>query len=217
MGFGKRPALVLIELQNYERGDKEEPIAESIRRFPSSCGDAAWKAVRNIGKILEVARPKKIPTVYTKIEVDPNGIDARAEHRKSELMPMSENWMYAGTWGARMIEEVAPQPGDTVLLKKRASAFFGTPLNAWFNLLGIDTVIVGGGTTSACVRATVYDSSALGYRTIVIEDCVFDRNQISHDVSLFDMDRQFADVVRSEEVIGYLQSRSFVYETDTRP
>jgi len=212
VGFGKRPVVLLIELQNYERGDKDEPISQSIKRFPSSCGDLAWEAVRKVSNVLGAARPKNVPIFYTRIEVDPNSLDTKTQPRKSNFMPKTENWMYGGTWGTEMISEVAPQPGDTVITKPRQSAFFGTPLNAMFTSLGIDTVIIGGGSTSNCVRATVFDSSQLGYRTIVMEDCVFDRIQISHYVNLFDMDRQYADVVPSSEVISYFQKETFQYE-----
>ena len=120
-----------------------------------------------------------------------------------------EGWQWAGTWGTQIVDEVAPEKGDVVLKKPTSNAFFGTPLNTYFTQLGIDTVIIAGGSTANCVRATVIDSSARGYKTIVIEDCVFDRIPIDHEIALFDFQRGSADVVSSKEVINYLKNVTY--------
>jgi maleamate amidohydrolase len=88
-----------------------------------------------------------------------------------------------------------------VIIKKKPSAFFGTPLLSYLVERQIDTVVIVGGATSNCVRATVFDASSFNLRTIVPHDAVFDRLPVSHAISLFDMDRQFADVVSTQEVI----------------
>ena len=102
---------------------------------------------------------------------------------------------------------LAPCSGDHVFMKKKPSAFFGTPLISYLNDRGIDTLIITGGSTSNCVRATVFDSSSYNYHTIVAEDGVFDRIEISHKVSLFDMDRQWADVMPTEDILAELARR----------
>ena len=93
--------------------------------------------------------------------------------------------------------EVGPEPGDVVFVKKKPSAFLGTPLLPYLVDRKIDTLVIVGGATSNCVRATVFDSASYNFRTIVPADAVFDRLAISHAISLFDMDRQFADVRHS--------------------
>ena len=92
-------------------------------------------------------------------------------------------------------------------MKKKPSGFHGTPLLGYLVDRGIDTVIVTGGSTSNCIRATVFDACSYNFRTIVAQQAVFDRIPVSHAISLFDMDRQFADVVAVPDVVAYLHTR----------
>ena len=89
-------------------------------------------------------------------------------------------------------------------MKKKPSGFHGTPLLGYLLDRQIDTVIIVGGATSNCIRATVFDASSYNLRAIVVQEAVFDRIPISHAISLFDMDRQFADVVTVQEALKYL-------------
>ena len=98
-----------------------------------------------------------------------------------------------------------PGPGDVVFVKKKPSGFHGTPLLGYLVERRIDTVVVVGGATSNCIRATVFDASSYNFRTIVPAEAVFDRIPVSHAISLFDMDRQFADVVCVEDVLARLR------------
>ena len=91
-------------------------------------------------------------------------------------------------------------------MKKKPSGFHGTPLLGYLVDRRIDTVIIMGGATSNCVRATVFDAASWNFRAIVPQEAVFDRIPISHAISLFDMDRQFADVVPVADVIQYLNA-----------
>ena len=106
--------------------------------------------------------------------------------------------------GYRFIEEIAPREGDILIPKRHASAFFGTALASYLVDFGADTVLVAGATTSGCVRATVADAFSYNFHAIVVEECVFDRIGISHDISLFDMDAKYADVVSVDAAIDYL-------------
>ena len=94
--------------------------------------------------------------------------------------------------------------GDVVIDKKKPSCFFGTPLQAYLNDRRVDTLIITGGSTANCVRATAVESSSFNYFTILPREAVFDRIPLSHEVSLFDLDRGFADVVTTAEVVDYL-------------
>jgi nicotinamidase-related amidase len=118
--------------------------------------------------------------------------------------------------GAELSPLLTPAARDLVFVKKKPSGFHGTPLLGYLIDRGIDTVIVVGGATSNCIRATVFDCASYNYRAIVPQEAVFDRIPISHAISLFDMDRQFADVLPTPEVIDYLSAcRSGRYETGT--
>jgi maleamate amidohydrolase len=94
---------------------------------------------------------------------------------------------------------VAPAPGDRVLRKRMASSFVGTPLEDELKEAGIDTLIVMGTSTSGCVRASVVDGIARGFRMFVVEDCVEDRSELSGQVALFDIDSKYGNVVDADE------------------
>jgi nicotinamidase-related amidase len=196
MGFGRRPALVAIDCQRYMVG--ERGVADD--RYPSSCGPIGWAAVDQTARLARAARAGGVPVFFTRFTLAPDGSDIGAYGRKRDLL-QREDWCLEGTPGAELLPEVGPLAGDTVIVKKKPSAFFGTPLLSYLVERQIDTVVIVGGATSNCVRATVFDASSFNLRTIVPHDAVFDRLPVSHGFSLFDMDRQFADVVSAQEVI----------------
>jgi maleamate amidohydrolase len=119
-----------------------------------------------------------------------------------------EGWYLDGTKGAEIAPEVAPQPQDIVLNKGKQSAFHGTPLVNLLIAAAVDTVVITGGSTSNCIRATAIDSFAYNFRTIVPYDAVVDRVRIAHDVNLMDIARQLGDVVPAAEVIAYVAGLS---------
>ena len=143
--------------------------------------------------------------VFTRFVLDPSGNDIGVYGRKRELLA-SPHWCLDGTPGAELLPELAAGPDDFVIVKKKPSAFFGTPLLSLLVDRGIDTVIVCGGATSNCVRATVFDASSYNFRTIVAEEAVMDRIPVSHAIALFDMDRQFADIVKCDDIVAYLEN-----------
>jgi len=201
LGFGERPAVLVIDVQNYNVGPKKGPSTE----YPSGGGKTAHEAVRRITQILEVARKSGVTVIYTQFILKKDQSDIGVYGRKRKFLDI-DGWCVEGSEGAKIHKSVAPKPGDIVLTKKRPSAFFGTILSSLLIERKIDTLIITGGTTSNCVRATTVDAMSFNYRPIVVADCVYDRVQVSHDAALFDLDRQYADVVRSREVIKYLQS-----------
>lgn len=203
MGFGNRPAVLCIDCQVYMVGDRDEPHEESIKRFPSSCGHEGWIALEQTAKLLEAARSKGVPVFYTVFTQSPDGSDAGVYALKRDLI-QSPNWALENTLGSEISPLVRPHAGDMVIPKKKPSAFFGTPFLSYLINRQVDTLIITGGATSNCVRASVFDSFSYNFRTIVVAECVFDRYEISHKISLFDMDRQFADVVNLNDVLDYL-------------
>ena len=99
-----------------------------------------------------------------------------------------------------------PQPGEPVVLKKGASAFFGTNLASILIAQGVDSVILCGATTSGCIRATAVDLLQYGFPTIVPRECVGDRAQAPHEANLFDIQAKYADVVELEEALAFVES-----------
>jgi maleamate amidohydrolase len=207
MGFGQRPAIVAIDCQRYmvgERGVKDD-------RYPSSCGDIGWAAVDRIAVILHTARGARVPVFLTRFALDESGADIGVYGRKRTLLRRPD-WCLEGTEGAELLPEVGPRDGDIVVTKKKPSGFFGTPLLSYLIDRAVDTVIVVGGATSNCVRATVFDSASYNFRTIVPGDAVFDRLPVSHAISLFDMDRQYADVTTAAAVVERIKGLPAVKE-----
>jgi len=201
-GFGRRPGILIIDVQYRTVGERPEPILESIKTYPTSCGEAGWEAVGWIRTLLEAARPQGVPILYAVIERK-DRFDAG--RWKDKIPTITEASSLIGHRGTQSVEEIAPQEGDVVFSKRYASAFFGTPLMTYLNDLDVDTLIVTGCTTSGCVRATVADAFSFGFKVVVPEECVYDRGEVSHAINLFDMQSKYGDVVSSQEVITYLK------------
>lgn len=200
-GFGRRSAVLVIDAQNYMVG----PIADEPYDYVSSCGAAGRAALARSAQLLAAAREHDVPVFYTQFQVARDGSDMGTYRYKRDLIE-SEGWYLEGSFGARIADVCAPQPGDTVFVKKKPSGFHGTPLLDYLIDRGVDTVVVTGGSTSNCVRATAVDAAAYNLRVVVAADCVFDRISVSHRVALFDLDRQYGDVMWSRDVIAHWNS-----------
>jgi nicotinamidase-related amidase len=198
MGFGQRPAIVVIDAQRYMVGEEGDDAA-----WPSSCGAIGRQAVGEIARVVEAAQAGGVPCFFTLFELDRRGTDMGVYRHKRDLLD-SEHWCLAGTRGAQLVPQLKPAPRDVVFPKKKPSGFLGTPLLGYLVERQIDTVVIVGGATSNCIRATVFDAASYNFRAIVAQEAVFDRIPISHAISLFDMDRQFADVVTVAQTLDYL-------------
>lgn len=198
-GFGKRPALVIIDVQYRTVGDSPLPILESMDRYyRTSCGETGWNAVYQIAKVLRVARQVGIPLVYPHV-APKSAIDAgRTGEKVPSLMEVPDR-------GYRFVEEIKPEHGDLLIPKRHPSAFFGTALTSYLIDMGVDTVLLTGCTTSGCIRASAIDAFAYNFRCGVIEECVYDRSKLSHIVNLFDIQSKYADVVSVTEAVSYLE------------
>lgn len=200
---GSRPAVIAIDVQKYMVG----PKGGDDKDYPYSCGEIGWEAVNASAEIFDAARKKNVPIIYTRFALDPTGNDGGVFAQKVSKGEGNHAFV-EGTLGSELVDDVAPRPGDIVFTKKKMSAFFGTPLQAYLTELKVDTLIVVGGSTSNCVRATVVDGAQSNYRVLVPREAVFDRIPLSHAVSLFDMDRSSANVMSKDAVIQYLNSLS---------
>jgi maleamate amidohydrolase len=203
IGLGERPAILVIDAQNYMVGP---PPGAPEGPYPSACGEAATQAINRLVPVLSAARATGVPIFYTRFALQPDGRDIGVYGRKRELLHI-DGWCLEGSTGAEIVPALRPEPDDFVLVKTKPSAFIGTPLLGLLVDRGVDTLLVAGGATSNCVRATVVDAMSYNYRTTVVWDCVFDRFAISHRVALFDLGRQYADLLDSESVTAYLYGR----------
>ena len=204
-GLGERPALLVIDMTYAFTGDRREPVLESAKRWPNSCGEAAFDAIGQIGRLLAAARTAKVPVIYTRGEFLPGGPEAgRWSGKMARIFDSPPD---STVNGDEIVREIAPQPGDIVIKKDKPSAFFGTPLVSYLVERAVDSLIVTGCTTSGCVRASVIDGFSYNYRIAVAEEAVFDRGEVTHKINLFDMNSKYADVIGVEAALAYLGSR----------
>ena len=205
-GFGKRPALLVIDVSYAFTGDKPgEPILESIKRWRNSCGAESWVAIGHIRKLIDKAHDKQLPVIYTTGVRRPDMWDSggwRAKNTRSLEAPKTAS----NRNGYDIVDEIAPSAKDLVIYKQKPSGFFGTPMTGYLTQLQCDSVIVTGTTTSGCVRATVVDAFSYNYRVAMVEEGCFDRSQASHAMTLCDLGAKYADIVKSEEVLSYFDT-----------
>jgi maleamate amidohydrolase len=186
VGIGERPALVLVDFvlgftdPDHFGGGNIDP------------------AIDRSALLLATARERGWPVAHTRVVYAEDGSDAGALRAKAPgLLKLTESSPLS-----HIVERVRPLPGELVIRKRQASAFFGTDFGAWLAWRRIDTLIVAGCTTSGCVRATVVDAVAHNMRTIVAVDCVGDRAIGPHEANLFDMGQKYADLMLADEIIA---------------
>ncbi len=193
IGFGERPALIVIDLAN--------AWTRPGNAFSCDGMDTIIPAVRDL---LTAARAKNVPVVYTSTAyavTDGPNTDMGLWHRKipAELLRL-------GSKDCEIDDRIAPEPGEQVIYKKRASAFHGTHLAGFLRSLGVDTAIVTGVTMAGCVRHTTEDAIAEGFRPIVVREAVGDRVAGVVEWNLFDIDAKFGDVEPLARVLDYLDA-----------
>lgn len=188
--LGDRPAVLVVD---FSCGFTEPE---------STLGSDLTPQVEATRRLLDVAREGGLPVVFTTIAFEPSLKDGGLWLRK---VPALGELQLGGHW-----VEIDPRLGaredETVIVKKGASAFFGTNLASVLVTQGVDSIILCGATTSGCVRATAIDLMQLGWPTIVPRECVGDRAQAPHEANLFDIQAKYADVVSLEDALSYLES-----------
>jgi len=183
-GLGAAPALVII--------DFVVGFADPAHFGGGNIGPAIARTVGLLG----FARAQGWPVAHTRVVYAEDGSDAGIFARKvpallklTETSPLSQ-----------IVPELTPVPGECVVRKRGASAFFGTELVGWLAMRRVDTVAVAGCTTSGCVRATVVDALQHNFRTICVTDCVGDRAIGPHEANLFDIGQKYADLMTADEL-----------------
>ena len=205
-GFGKRPALLVIDVSYAFTGDTPgEPILDSIKRWRNSCGAESWVAVAHIKKLIDKAHQKQLPVIYTTGVRRPDMWDSGGwshKNTRSKETPKTAS----NRNGYDIVDEIAPSAKDLVIYKQKPSGFFGTPMTGYLTQLQCDSVVVTGTTTSGCVRATVVDAFSYNYRVAMVEEGCFDRSQASHAMTLCDLGAKYADIVKADEVLSYFDT-----------
>lgn len=198
-GLGKRPALLIIDVQYRTTGTTPKPFWQAIEEYPTSCGEVAWQAVGHIAELLAVFRERQWPVLYPYVAPKQSFDFGRLSDKVPAIMGVAAK-------GYEFVAEIAPAAHDILLPKKHPSAFFGTPLASYLINAGADTLVVTGCSTSGCVRGSVVDAFAYNFRVLVPEDAVYDRSATSHAVNLFDMASKYADVMPTADAVAALRA-----------
>jgi nicotinamidase-related amidase len=183
-GLGTDPLVLVIDVQRLVVGE-DEPILDAIEEYRTAMGEVAWDAIEEIEPFLEFAREHGLPVAYTRVV--PTSYDD-PDHEDLDI-----------------VEPVAPEPGETVIDKSYASAFYGTDLLSQLVRGGHDSVIIVGNSTSGCVRATSIDAQQNGFDVILPQECLFDRIEASHKIALLDLWMKYAEVLEREEIEAYVE------------
>jgi maleamate amidohydrolase len=219
-GGGKKPALLVIDVNYAFCGEKSLPILDAVKEWRTSCGEEAWAALPHIRTLIDKCREKGIPVIYTTGTVRHDGWDkgswAWKTSRGGEDTPDgAPDARTTNRDGNDIMDEIAPGPQDIVIRKLKPSAFHGTPLTSFLVNLGADSLIVTGTTTSGCVRASVLDAFSNNFRTTIVEEGCFDRSQASHAINLCDMQAKYADVVQMDAAMEYIDTIDAEYNLPT--
>lgn len=190
MGFGERPAILVVDLV--------KAFTDPTRMLGADL-DSQITATQSL---LEVAHDRGIPVIFSTVRYD--DVDLR-DAGIWALKQKGSVTLRAEIDGHELDPRLTFAKGDSLLLKKYASCFFGTDLVSRLNSRRIDTLIIAGCTTSGCVRATAVDAIQNGFRPIVVREAVGDRSVAAHEQSLFDLHAKYADVVTLEEAQGFLR------------
>lgn len=197
IGWGKKPALINIDLAN----------AWTRPGHAFTC-DGMETIIPGVQQLLDAFRARGLPIVYTTTAYEIT--DRNSPHTDMGLWhhKIPVEVLQAGSEAAAIDERIAPRPGELVIVKKRASGFHGTYLSGYLKAAGVDTVVITGVTAAACVRNTVEDALAEGFRPIVVRECVGDRILGAVEWNLFDINAKFGDVEPLNEVLDRLRKNA---------
>lgn len=190
-GFGSSPCVLVVD---FIKGFTDPACA---------LGTDFSTQLLHTHQLLEACRQAKIPIFFTTVIYDPHFRDAAHFIHK---VPALRSLTAESRW-VEIDDRLARQPdSEPLIIKKFASAFFGTHLQSFLTSEGIDTLIVTGCTTSGCVRATVVDGLQYGYRVVVPRECVGDRSIAAHEANLYDIQSKYADVISLPETLQHLST-----------
>jgi nicotinamidase-related amidase len=194
-GFGRKPALVNVDLQNaYTR----------VGEFPTAY-ETDPRQIEHVNTLARLFRANGCPVIWTYVAYLDSGEDCGVWGTRTDTPDSLQNIKVESRRSQLDERCEIDKARDIIVNKRMASAFFETNLGSLFTFHKVDTVIVTGGSTSGCVRATVVDSLSRSFRTIVPEECVSDKHESPHFANLYDMALKYADVIPVAEVEAYMQ------------
>lgn len=190
LGTGTRRALVLVDL-TYAYLDPASPLY---------AGPQGAQVVEASGRLLDAARRGGCMVVHTRLELQPGGLDGGLFRRKVPALQIFES----GGHLSDPPDVLEPTPQEVMVRKQYASAFFGTSLASTLRAAAVDAVVIGGASTSGCVRATAVDALQHGFIPLVVPDACLDRDAGPHEASLFDIGAKYGDLLDLDEACGLL-------------
>jgi nicotinamidase-related amidase len=188
---GERPAIIVVDLTNGFT-DPSEPTGADLT-----------EVVAATAELIGAGRSAGVPVVFTTIAYTPAEADGDAVAWLTKAPGMRA--LREGTRAVAVDDRLPVEPGDHLITKKGASAFFGTGLAALLTGLRVDTVLVCGATTSGCVRASAVDAVQSGFSVLVPKQCVGDRAQGPHEANLFDIQAKYGDVIELGDALSYVR------------
>lgn len=191
-GWGLRPALVVVDLQN--------GFTDPACPLGGSYDDVVASSVR----LIDEGRAAGLPVLYTLVRYKPDLSDGGVWPLK---LPGQRHLVEGSRW-VELDRRLGYREGERIVVKQHASGFLGTTLADDLQRLGIDTVVMCGCTTSGCVRASAVDACGFGFKTLVVRDAVGDRHRLVHEVSLFDLDAKYADVIDEAAAVAGMAARA---------
>jgi len=160
-------------------------------------GQTGPMAVASFERLIAACRAKAIPVIYTQVVYGAEGRDGGLFYQKVPALKAFD----AGSPLGAIPSSIAPEPNDVIITKQYASAFFGTSLASTLRAMGIDTVLIGGFSTSGCVRASALDTLQNGFAPFVVADACADRDPRPHEANLFDLQAKYAEVISETEAL----------------
>lgn len=191
LGGGSRPAFIVVDL---------------AKAFTDPANRIGWDldaVVEHTRQLLDVMREDGHLIVFLTVVLEPAMRDNMAVRKVPAIGDL-----LIGTEGVQIDEGLGRRGDEPVVTKQFYSGFFGTSLTSLLSARSIDTVLLGGTSTSGCVRATAMDAIAHGFRPLVVEECCGDRSQEAHEANLFDIDQKYGDVISHSDALSYLRSIS---------
>lgn len=190
-GIGEKIAIIVIDFM------------KAFTNISSPLGSNFDYQIEQTKKLLDIAREKSIPIIFTTVAYEPSFVDGAHFIKKIPALKELTIGSEASEIDERLERRIQSEP---LLIKKFASAFFGTNLFTLLTYFKVDTVIITGCSTSGCVRATAVDALQYGFRVIVPEDCVGDRSEYAHKANLYDIQTKYGDVVHSKDIITFINN-----------
>lgn len=188
LSFGNRPALLVVDVVMAYL-DPSSPLYARVE-----------DALASNERLVAAARAAGVPVIFTRVEYQPGGVDGGLFYRKVPSLRVFERGSPLGAFPPTL----QPAPGEVVVTKHYASAFFGSSLASTLNAMHVDCLLITGFSTSGCVRATALDALQHGFAPFVVREGCGDRHPAPHDANLFDLQAKYAEVIDEAEAMRLL-------------